>query len=272
MVRFFYWRETDSIRKIRKFMTERRPIFIQRIRRASWATCMLLALVLALGGLRPGVEAVRQAMGVRGLLRAGKEIASDKNYDPFICLRKTGNSILAQTALLNIKDAYLRGVGLCMAGESQPGLEEFMIAGDHSGADLQYAAGRNTDEAQLRVDRIVKLGLGDKELIAVMRNLSTQPGIEPYPALRILAQKANTKSETWYLWLQGSTRLEANQDWQGALNWINEGLEIAPPEVQSSLYLRAGQIHVMMANSDDYHTALRLYNKALEIDRLDLPR
>ena len=47
---------------------------------------------------------------------------------------------------------------------------------------------------------------------------------------------------------------------------MNEGLEIAPPEVQSSLYLRAAQIHVMMANSDDYHEALTLYNKALEIN------
>ena len=173
--------------------------------------CLLLALVLAIGGMRPGYEAIRQAMGVRGLLRAGEEIASDKNYDPFICLRKTGNSVEAQSSLQNIKDVYLRGVGLCMAGEDQPGLEEFIKAGDHSGADVQNAAGRRTDEALTRVERIVKLGLGEAELVGVMRNLSTQPGIEPYPALRILAQKANTRPETWYLWMQGCITIRSEQ-------------------------------------------------------------
>ena len=161
--------------------------------------CLVLVLLLAIGGMRPGIEAVRQAVGVRGLLQAGGDIRVEEPNNPFICLRKAGNSEQARSALVNIKDVYLRGVGLCMAGEDEAGVEEFIKAGSHSNAEVQYSAGISTDDAQTRVDRIVKLGLGENVLVGVMNNLGSQAGIEPYPALRILGHNANEKSETWCL-------------------------------------------------------------------------
>jgi tetratricopeptide (TPR) repeat protein len=239
-------------------------VLSRRLRRAGWTACLVLVVVLLLGAVKPGVESVRQAMGVRGLEQAGAEIHIDEPNNPFICWRKAGNSKLAEASLVNLIDDYLRGVGLCIAGDYQAGLEAFGKAGRDSNADVHTAIGLISLDAQTRVDDVVKLGFSKNELVRVMQNLSTQPGIEPYPALRSLRQIANTDRATWTLWLQGSSQLEAKKEWQAALNWIDEGVAIAPPEVLSNLYMRAGQIHGMLSNMEDYHTTLTYYNQALE--------
>jgi tetratricopeptide (TPR) repeat protein len=214
--------------------------------------------------LKPGRDALRQAMGVRGLLQAGADILTNEPDKPFVCLRESGNSTLAKAALPNLNDVYLHGVGLCLAGEYESGLAALKEAGKHSNAQVQYAAGLSAIDAQAGVDILSRVGLTGDDLEAVIQKLSIQPGIDPYPGLRVLAQQANTQPETWIAWLQGSSRLEAIHEWQAALDWISEGLAIAPSAVRGSLNQRAGRIYQTLANPPDYHAALASYNQAIE--------
>ena len=239
---------------------------MERIRRIGWVGCLILISVLTIAGVKPGMAAFRQAMGVRGLLQASVDLSNDELANPFVCMRDTVNSAQVQVALENISDGYLRGVGLCMAGEGEAGLAALREAGGQSNAEVQYAAGLSTKDSQAGVDALARLDITDDELIGALQTLSTQPGIQPYPALRALAKRANTQPLTWRLWLDRSSRLEAINDWLAALDWIEEGMSIAPPEVRSSLYLRAGRIYQTQSVPRDYPAALAAYNQAIQQD------
>jgi len=247
-----------------------KPAFSQRIRRTGWVACLILAGVLALGGWRAGgdnlsdAEAFRQAMGVRGLLRAGAGLSSEELTNPFVCLREGGNSDLALEALTNLSDEYLLGVGLCMAGKGEAGMAALKEADGHANAEVQYAAGLSAVDPQAGVDTLAGADLADDELVVVLQKMSTQVDVEPYPALRVLAQKANDQPVTWRLWLQGSSRLEAADEWQVAVEWLEEGLAMAPDEVRGSLYARVGRIWQTQADPRDYQAALAAYNQAIE--------
>ena len=236
---------------------------MERIRRIGWVGCLILISVLTIAGVKPEMAAFRQAMGVRGLLQASVGLSNDELANPFVCLREAGNSAQVQAALENISDGYLRGVGLCLAGEGEAGMAALREAGGQSNAEVQYAAGLSTKDSQARVDALVRLDLTNDELIGALQTLSIQPGIQPYPALRALAKQANTQPLTWRLWLDRSSRLEAINDWLAALDWIEEGVSIAPPEVRSSLYLRAGRIDQTQTVPRDYPAALAAYNQAI---------
>ena len=114
---------------------------MERIRRIGWVVCLILISVLTIVGVKPGMAAFRQAMGVRGLLQASVGLSNDELANPFMCMRDTVNSAQVQAALVNISDGYLRGVGLCMAGEGEAGMEALREAGGQSNAEVQYAAG-----------------------------------------------------------------------------------------------------------------------------------
>jgi len=232
--------------------------------------CLILAGVIALGGWRAGgdnlsdAEAFRQAMGVRGLLQAGAGLPNEELANPFVCLREGGNTELALEALTNLSDEYLLGVGLCMAGESEAGMAALKEADGHANAEVQYAAGLSAVDPQAGVEALARMDLADDELVAVLQKLSTQADVEPYPALRLLAQVANDQPMTWWLWLQGSSRLEAADEWQVAVEWLEEGLAMAPAEVQGSLHMREGRIWQTQADPRDYQAALAAYNQAIE--------
>ena len=151
-----------------------------------------------------------------------------------------------------------------MVGENDKGLSAFNEAGGHSNAEVQYAAGLSAIDPQAGVNSLAKVGLAKNDFARVLIGLSTQTGVDPYPALRVLARQANDQLETWVLWLEGSSRLEAANEWQAALDWINEGLGIAPTEVYGSLYLRVGRIWQTKADPRDYQAALRFIDRALE--------
>ena len=198
------------------------------------------------------------------MLQAGAGLSIDELANPFVCLRKTGITTTAQEALLNLNDSYLRGVGLCLAGEDEAGLAALKEARGHSNAEVQYSAGLSQVEPKAGLTALAGVGLGSGDLVAVMQRMIEQPGIDPYLVLRILAKEANDQPETWSMWLEGASRLEAAKDWQAALDWLNEGLMIAPPGVRGSLYLQAGRIYQMQSTPQDYESALALYNQALE--------
>lgn len=240
------------------------PALRQRMRRAGWVACLILGGVIALGGWRAGGETFRQAMGVRGLLQAGAGIPSDGSANPFVCLREGGVSELAMEALAKLDDEYLRGVGLCVAGKNEAGLAELKEADGHANAEVQYAAGSSVSNPEAGVESLAGVDLAKDDLVAVLQKLSSQPNVEPYPALRMLAQVAKSQPRTWNLWLQGSSRLEMANEWQRALDWLEEGLAIAPAEVRGSLYLREGRIWQTRAEPRDAQAALAAYNQAIE--------
>lgn len=224
----------------------------------------MLVLALTFGGLGPARDALRQALGVRGVLQAGAGIPIDEANNPFVCLRKAGKSNLAKAAVLDLNDGYLQGVALCLAGEQDTGLAALKEAGNQSYAQVQYAAALGAIDPQAGADTLAQVGLSGDNLAAIIQKLSAQPGIDLYPGLRYLAQQAYAQTETWTLWLEGSSRMEANNEWQAALDWLSEGLAIAPPEMRSSLHLRAGRIYQTKVDPVDYQAALASYNQALE--------
>jgi len=167
-------------------------------------------------------------------------------------------------ALAKLDDEYLRGVGLCLAGKNEAGLAELKEADGHANAEVQYAMGLSVSDPEAGVESLAGMDLADDELIAMLQKLSSQPDVEPYPALRMLAQVANTQTKTWNLWLQGSSRLETADEWQRALDWLEEGLATAPAEVRGSLYVRVGRIWQTRAEPRDSQAALAAYNQAIE--------
>jgi tetratricopeptide (TPR) repeat protein len=225
--------------------------------------CLILVIALAIGGLRPGIDAFRQALGVRGLLQSGAGISSEEPNNPFVCLRTPGNLTLAQVALPSLSDTYLQGVGLCLAGEDQAGMTTLKAAKQHSNANVQYAAGLSVIDAQAGAEALSGSGLSGEELAAVLLKLANRPDVDPYHVLRMLAQQANTQPDTWTAWLQGSARMEVDKEWQAALDWINEGLAIAPPTVRGSLLMHAGWINQVRSDIPDYQSALAFYNQAI---------
>ena len=231
---------------------------------AGWAACLILGGVLALGGWWVGGETFRQAMGVRGLLQLGAGLGSEESANPFVCLREGGNSDLALEALVKLEDEYLRGVGLCLAGKSEAGLITLKEAGGHANAEMQYAAGLSETDPQMGVDSLAGMDLTDDDLVAVLQKMSTQLEVEPYPALRRLAQVANEQPMTWSLWLFGSSKLEEADEWQRALDWMEEGLANAPGELRGSLYMREGRIWQTQAEPQDSQAALAAYDQAIE--------
>lgn len=238
----------------------KKPIHWSRL---GWLAVLVLIAGLAVTSLKPVSQAVRQALGVSRLLQAGASLSAEQLADPFVCLRGAGDPVLARQALPNLDDAYLQGVALCLAGEHEAGLAALQAAGAHSSAQVQQAAGTAALDAQSRVDTLVGLGLPDDELVAVLQKLSSMPEVEPYPALRALAQVANDRAETWQLWLRGADRLLGNKDPQAAMEWMQEGLSLAPLAVQGSLYQRLGRIVQTWPSSPDYPAALEDYNAAL---------
>jgi tetratricopeptide (TPR) repeat protein len=68
------------------------------------------------------------------------------------------------------------------------------------------------------------------------------------------------------LWLQGFSKLNGVDQWQAALNWLEDGSVIAPKEVRSSLHMRIGRLYQTQSDIQDYPLALEYFNQALEGD------
>jgi tetratricopeptide (TPR) repeat protein len=204
-------------------------------------------------------------LGVKSLLQSEASFSSDELSNPFVCMRSGRNADLAQAAQLNLSDGYLRGLALCLAGKGDAGLTAIKEAGGQSNAEVQYAASLSAIDPQAGADALAGVGLSGEDLLRVVQKLSNQPEVNPYPILRLLAQKANAQPETWILWMQATSRLEAVNEWQAALDWLVEGLTIAPPNARGSLYLGVGWIRQTQPNLLDYHVALGFYNQAIEI-------
>lgn len=254
-----------QIRKLQFGIDHLKSGSIEHARSIGRLACLIMVMALAVGGIKPGFEATKQAVGVRELLQAETSMAVVEPNNPFVCMRNVGNSAQVLAALRNISDEYLRGVGLCMAGENEAGLEDLRGAGEHANAGVQYAAAISAIDPQAGADELSGLGLPGDKLVAVILMLNSRTEVNPYPGLRVLARQANDHPETWTAWLEGSSRLEAAKEWQAALDWISEGLAVAPRDVMSSLYQREGRIYQTQADPLDYQAALAAYNKAIEL-------
>jgi len=239
---------------------------VKAIRRIGWVAGLVLMLILALAGIEPGMSAFRQAAGMQNLLQAGENLTSEEINNPFICLRDGETSTRALVGAGNISDEYLRGAGLCLAGEREAGMAVLKESEGESNAAVQYAAGLSATDPQAGADALAGMDLQSEALAALLIDLTGQAGIDPYPALRLLAQVANEQPRTWSLWLKGSSQLEEASEWREALAWLEEGLAIAPKEARSSLYLRIGRLYETQAEIRDFPVALEFINLALEND------
>lgn len=202
----------------------------------------------------------RQAEGVKGLLQASAVLAEEEINNPFVCLREAGNADLAKEAVEKVSDRYLQGVGLCMAGETETGLAALKEAG----AEVQYAGGVSASDPMSGARELARAELDGEELAAVVKRLLTNPEVEPFEAVRLLARKANDQPETWKLWREACARLEKRGEWQRALDWLEEGLGMAPKEVRGSLMMREGRVYQSMADPRDNQAALKYYDQALQ--------
>ena len=106
--------------------------------------------MLIIAGVKPGMAAFKQALGVRRLLQAEADLPGEEFANPFICFRESGDKTLAAKALMMLRDDYLRGAGACIAGERDAGIAFLLAAGDHSNADVQYAVGLSADDVRGR--------------------------------------------------------------------------------------------------------------------------
>jgi tetratricopeptide (TPR) repeat protein len=230
-----------------------------------WMVCLVMLVALAIINWASPLGAIRQAQGLMELLQAGEGLSEAQLANPFVCLRGAGDQQMAMSAVQNLSDAYLQGVGLCLAGDEQSGLASLERADGHDEAAVQLAVGVNATNAQAQVQALLNLGLTDSELVPILQKLSDLQPMDPYPALRALAQIANGEAATWWQWIKIDDQLVANQKWQAALDWLNEGLNLAPIEVQSSFYQRIGRLYQTWPDVPDYQTALDNYNKAFEV-------
>ena len=234
-----------------------------------WMMCLVCGLVLVVGGIGPALEAFGQAMGVRELLQAEASLPEDALANPFVCLRDVGTG--ASMGGIRLDDRYLQAVSLCAAGEQEDGLKMLKLAGENSGADIQYAAVIMTTDTLAGASLLRESGLEGRELAVVAQKLVSQSGVDPLPLIRLVAENARDDSQTWTLWLQGSSQLEAKGDWQAALDWIDEGLAIAPKNVQSSLLLRKGRIYQTRVDPRDYISAVKYFQQAIINDEWIYP-
>jgi tetratricopeptide (TPR) repeat protein len=230
-----------------------------------WVVCLVMLAALASSNWGSILGAIRQAQGLKELLQAGAGMRADDLANPFVCLRGAGDQQMAMSAVQNLSDAYLQGVGLCLAGERDAGLARLEQAGVEDEAAVQLAMGRNAENEQAQVQALLDLDLPNDELVPLLQSLSSMTQMDPYPILRILATKANYQITTWQLWLNGSSRLEITANWQAAIDWVEEGINLAPKNMQGSLYERIGWIYQIRTDVPDYQAALENYNQALEV-------
>jgi tetratricopeptide (TPR) repeat protein len=231
---------------------------------AGWLACLICVVILIIGGVKPTLQAFSQAVGVRQLMRFAGGLPEDMLANPFVCLREgeTGGPVEG----IGLSDYYLQAVGLCLTGDQGAGLNALEQAGKASGAVIQYAAGISAIDTLAGVSLLRNEGVRGRELVAVVQKLVSQPGVDPFPLIRLVAEKAPEQILTWSLWLQGSSLLEANGDWQAALDWIDEGLTKAPGNVRSSLLLRMGRIYQTRVEPRDYQSASQYYRQAIQVD------
>jgi tetratricopeptide (TPR) repeat protein len=230
-----------------------------------WAACLVMLVDLAIINWASPQGAIRQAQGLKGLLQAGEGMSEAQLANPFVCLRGAGDIHKARAAVQNLSDAYLQGVGLCLAGERNAGLAKLEQARGEDEAAVQLAMGRNAENEQAQVQALLDLDLPNGELVPLLQSLSSMPQMDPYPILRILATRGNDQILTWQRWLEGSSRLELTANWQAAIDWIKEGISLAPRNLQGSLFERVGWIYQIRTDGPDYQAALENYNKALDI-------
>jgi tetratricopeptide (TPR) repeat protein len=240
----------------------KKPKNIQVSRRIGWAACGALAMALVVGGLKPAGEAVGKAMAVRSLLQAVFKLPEEVAANPFVCLRDGGSEGGVEEEQLN--DAYLEGVSLCLRGEKEAGMAALKMAGDETGARVQYAVGLASEDFQASLEELRKAGLSDEELADVLAKLSSQEGIDPIPVVRIMAEVAKDEPSTWRMWIQNYSRLAAEGKWETALAWMEEGLATAPAAYIGSLRMREGRIYQTRSEGRDYQAAVRNYQQALE--------
>ncbi len=233
-------------------------------RRVGWVACLVLASGLVFSNSGAIASAINQARSVRALLSAGEEVTAQELANPFVCLRDATHSSQATAAMKSISDPYLRGVSLCMAGETESGLAVLQQAG--SNGRLQVAAGLGVTDAQAGLAALQELGLSDSELGSILLKLIDTQEIDPYALTRQLARVAGTQPATWVRWLQLYSDLNKAGKWQEGLAWLAEGLLDAPQNVRSSLMIRVGSIYQYKLDPRDPLAALDYYNQALEID------
>jgi tetratricopeptide (TPR) repeat protein len=232
----------------------------------TWASIIGLALLLGLvaSSWAPLAASLRQSRGVRSLLQAGASLDQAQLADPFVCLRQGGDPAPDQAALSLLQDAYLGGVGLCLAGERGAGLASLQSAGRSTNAAVQYAAGLSADDLPAALQALERLGLADDDLATLLEKLSAQEGIDPYLVLPELAQVGGGRAATWRAWLKAYDQLIQAGDWQAGRDWLRQGLALAPTGFESSLLLRLGRIDQSLAEPRDPPQALGYIDQALE--------
>jgi len=234
------------------------------LRRAGWLACLVLVVVLAASASGSALDTFRQALGVRGLLQAEAVLPNNELKNPFLCLRSGADTILAREAAGKFTDEYLQGIALCLAGDPSAGLTTLQQADGQSNARVQSAVGLSRIDPQAAATALAGIGLTNGDLLRVINKVSNEPDIDLRPMLRLLSQQAKEQADTWILWMQVTTRLELANEWQAALDWLEEGLKIAPQEVIGSFYLGVGWILQTQPELNDYRASLNFYTQALE--------
>ncbi len=230
-----------------------------------WGGGLILLVVGVALAWRPILANLRQVQGLKGLLASGEWLSAEDMQNPFICLRPPGNPAIAMRAVQQLSDPYLQAVGLCLAGERQAGLARLEQAGRRGGAAVQLAVSQYAGDAETQVEALDSLGMADYELSPVLRDMLALPGMDALPVLRKLAAIAPAEPLTWYEWIWAIERLEREKQWQEAMDLALDGLDLAPRQVQSSLYRQIGRIYQIRQASPDLQMALKYYDQAFEL-------
>lgn len=244
-------------------ITSRKSFIFSKIRRLCWLVLGILVFILIVDLVIVGYKTIRQAVGVRDLLQAASGYSKDEIANDFVCLRQAGDINKAQDARTKLNDHYLLGVAFCMSGETSAGIEMLKSDKQSKFSQLQFAAALAGEDPQGGVKALAQLKMDDRLLTSVLENLIRQPSVDPRPAIRFMVQTAPGSPESWMMWIQGGAQLEASENWQEAVDWLNEGLLSAPPFFQSTLYLNLGYIYQWQSKPVDYQKALSYYQLAL---------